>query len=273
MAFYYYVPISPSSGEQSNYDRNEKVFYWLTGAVSWRWAFSNPAPSPLPAVRMVVDGVPATDWVTPATNNYLFTFTPTNAHHIANPEIDPVFLGLHTVEVLAKPFIYNSTGSPLAVQAPYTAVNRFERLYPLHPIANVQVPYNATPPGIYPFKTRNVEHYTTLLGPTELWVRHQQANLAAELVRRFVNIPTGDIVIEADQNGFYDQWTSHGNLQAGLETPTLTCRDGPRGVGTLASVYKAVINEDCYNFLDPNGRLSEMDFEGEVRTIAGWRVI
>ncbi len=267
----YFVPISPGSGEQGNYNRHPVLFFWTARPITWVWAFSTgftPPNGAWPPVRLLVDGQPATDFVTPTTNRYTFVFDVPDGHHIASAE------GVGAVEVLQKAFHLNTSGSPLAVQNPWTATTRFERTNNAYGNGSVQLPdADLQPPKLFPLKPRIAEHYSTILPKDKLWARVTQANNSG-LTRRVVLTPTGDKVIEADQRYFYDDATAQGNANIGLVPPSITMKDGPRGVGVLGFIYKFLMSpaDNGAYFMDTNGRFGFISTEGEVRTFLGWRV-
>jgi hypothetical protein len=268
---------NPASGEGGGYDRSPKLFYWTTGTFTWLWRFgAGFTPSVWPAVRALVDGAPVTGWISPASNNYTFSFVGLpNGHHILTVEIqsnDPT-VEVTTRQVLARDFIVNSTGSPLAVQAPWTAVNRFERTYRYLANGHAQITYPGSPvaPTARPLKPRAVTPYTTIQAKSALWVRRVQQNVGPELTRRFVSIPTGDVAIEPEQKFFYTTYTGAGT---GLTPPSMGLRDGARGFGNLGPIYKVIVrsSDAGYYMNDPQGRLLHMTTDGQIDTIIGWRV-
>lgn len=272
----YFTPKSPTSGEASNYNRSPKLYYWTVNTFTWTWQFSGltPAPALWPSVRALVDGVPASDWLNPTSNSYTFSLTVANGHHLISFEIQSRVpdVQVTTNQVMCKDFIVNTTGVPLPTQAPWTAINRFDRSYVGMANGALQVTYPGSPivPTAWPLKARPIEPYSTVLTGDQLWVRRTNAVGSLEYTRRFVLTPTGDVAIELDQKYTYGANTGPG---LGLTAPRMTLKDGPRMVGTLGQVSKVIVRRGgSYYLLDTCGRLCSMTRKGDIETIVGWRV-
>lgn len=269
----YFVPKLPGSGEHGTYNRAPTCFFWTKpGPIDWAWQFQQGyTPAATQRVRLLVDGVPATDWVLPdATNLYRFSFTAADGHHLASAEAEGM-----TIEPLAKSFVVNTTGAPLPVQRPWAATNRFERTYIGLTLGAQQITYNGPPaPKTYPLKARVITPFSEVLPKSQMWVRRITENVSAALTRRFVSLPTGDVDIEGDQKYFYSSVTTLGPLKVGLVPPSTTCRDGPRGVGSLGPVYKIIVRSGGSGsyFMETTGRLGFLGWSGNVVTLVGWRI-
>jgi hypothetical protein len=141
----YFVSITPFSGEQGNYDRGLHT-YLFTGSrpFTWVWAFSvdYPEEDDHPPVRMLVDGAPATDFVTPgiSNNRYTFVFDVANGHHIVDFEGLPA-----NITPLRKGFIVNTSEAKLTTQAPYATNFCWEFLYDNLGQGYAQFPYPGDP--------------------------------------------------------------------------------------------------------------------------------
>lgn len=286
-------PNNPTSGEEGGYNRGETPFFWTTRSFSWTWRLATGTVGPFPRARFLVDGSPATDWVASTNGVYPFVMVNVaNGHHVASVEFES---GSHVP--LQKGFVVNDTGAPLPEQTPWTGTNLFEITYGnIKPDCAV-APFTTAAPRNFPLKTRAAVPYTTVLPKTKLWVRHQTANNSARLTRRFATIPTGDVVIAADQKYFYTDATSKGQTTGnapGLNPPSVTVRDGPRGVGSLGFVYKMIVRRGGKMVYtgETNGRVgcivlddlrtpppgvdmtksAVQGKQGEIATFAGWRL-
>jgi hypothetical protein len=281
----FFVAKLPASGEHGTYNRSPECFFWTKpGPFSWKWQFGQGFTVPVgQRTRMLVDGQPVTDWVgADATALYPYSFSAPNGHHLAGAEAE----SLAGVEVMAKSFVVNTSDQPLSEQAPWVATTRFERTYINLPVAQFKVQYpGALPtPKTFPLKPRQILPYTEPLtsgkdaqnrsNKGKLWVRRIQQNVAAAMTRRFVQLPTGDVDIEPDQKYFYQSATSLGSIQVGTVPPSQTCRDGPRGVGTLGPVYKIIVRSGGNGayFMETIGRLGLLKWDGTVITEGGWRI-
>jgi hypothetical protein len=270
----YFVPTNPSSGEQGNYERSPSIFVFTSSSFSWTWAFSigdYTAPGGIfPSVRMLIDGVAASAFVQPVTNSYVFSVTGVeDGHHYV--DFEGVTAG---VIILNKGFVVNTTGAPLqtADQKPWTSRKRFENLENQLGPGVAQVTYPGTPvyPPSYNLKSRAAETYTTRLAQSALWTRAIQKNVYQSLTRRFVKTAIGDVVIEEDNRLFYPY---AGNARG---VPHVTLRDGPRGKGSLGHLFTCLMSpgDNGFYYAAKQGNIGFCRFlDGDVRTIAGWRLI
>lgn len=283
----YFVPVDPGSAEHSTYNRFAVAFVWTTREVRWGWRFESPYEVNIPRARMVVDGVPATDWIDPTAGVYRFQFSVENGHHVAFPEIER---GGHTV--LAKPFLVNDTGSPLSMerQTPWVAATRLEG----GGQAPQQVTYrHAAKPFAAPMKPRVIEPYSSRLPKNKLWARRWTQHQRNVMFRRFEHSITGDVIVVPEQKYSYGNAISLGAFTAGLIPPQTVCRDGPRNWSTLGYIGKLLLRRGGKGvyFLETNGRVGFMQFgafsapesvqmpdqgprggEGRIDTWAGWRI-
>lgn len=274
-----FVPNNPGTGEHSSYNRYQYPFFWMVSSFTWKWQFSTdyvPPGGVYPQVRLLVDGLPASAWVSSTDGFYLFSLSGiANGHHVVSAEGTGV-------EVLQKGFLVNTTGVRLPVQAPWTAVTWFERTHGAGSISGIapgtaQVTLPIAAPVIFPLKARSIVPYNTILPQNQLWVRRIQANNGATMTHRVVMVPScpeGDYAIEAEQKFFYSDHTTYGNPSVGLVPPKIRLRDGPRGTGTLGPVYKFAIREleqGAY-FAETDGRLGLLKWDGSVQTLVGWRL-
>lgn len=299
----FFVPTAPGSGEHSTYNRSAVAFDatdFPTRHVRWLWRFDELTSTTLAAkVRMVVDGVPATDWVSYVhadVGGWLFEFDTTNGHHIASPEIQPGGPAA-SVPVLHKPFLVNDTGAPLPLdqQKPWTALIRIEQGAGRTP---KQITYaGAVKPHAQKRKPRVIQPYSTDLHSTlalrsQLWVRRWTANDRAKMTRRFERSSTNDIIVVPEQKYPYGNAISLGEFKAGMQPPATICRDGPANWGTHGYICKMILRAGGKGVyvLESNGRLSYLSFkktdlppgvvaplphltdEGWITTIKGWRV-
>ena len=270
MPSYLFVPIKPKSGEEGNYNRRPVLFYFLTKPIVWWWVFSDnwkPANDIWPQIRMLVDGVPVTDFVSRTDGYYNFTFDVPDGNHITG------FEGLPDgVPAVNKAFSVSTTGQPFPDNKIWIATTRYEyteqHIFNMS-VAQVEYPGQRPIPKLYPQKPRAIEKYNTLLPLSQLWVRRLQMNNRGGMVRRFVSLPGGHIDVEPEQVYFYDDVR---NVR--LNKPVRSFYDGPRGVGTFGSVYKFIISpaDTGTYFSDPMGRLGFMRFsDGQITTFAGFR--
>ena len=264
----YFLPVAPSSGEEIEYSRQPFLFWWYVNTFTWRWKFTSLKTGPWPTVRLLVDGKPATPYLTPPDGVYNFSLTVPNGHHIVEADVPG------NVITFAKPFLVNSTGKPLAVQNPWTASNRFELTNGKMQFGKAQVSYPGQPvvPVRYALKARTFASFNgEYLPKSERWARRFHSNFTNANVRRFVELPTGDVGIEIKQKYFYSDCVAQGFNGP----PKGTLRDGTLGVGTIGYCYKGIYNpSDMGVYLsDPNGRLCFLWNDGHVTTLLGWRQI
>ena len=284
----YLVPITPPSGEQSNYDRFRRPFVWSSRAVTWTWRGTDAAWITAQS-RMVTEAGPLA-WVTPSSGNHTYTWQSPNGHHLALPEVQG-----GGVEVLAKAFVVNDTGAPLPVQDSWVARDRFEieHVNPKVP-AIALVPYSTVKPYVAKLKPRDIQNYSTLLAKTQLWVRNVQVHQRNVKFRRRFLTDAGDSIIVGEQKYSYhgDAVSTQGRT-AGLQPPTFVVRDGPRGLATVGYVCKIRGRRGHKGdyFLETDGRLAHHQVnsftfpagvapfpggvqvgDGYINTLAGWRV-
>jgi hypothetical protein len=287
----YFVPTSPSSGEESSYNRLAVAFVFGARTFNWAWRF-DATPSIWPRVRMLIDGAVATGWVSNVGGIYTFPVAAENGHHVADFEFEaPV-----GAQVLRKPFVVNDTSGPLpaALQRPWVAPIRIES--PPASMLPARVDYPpAEPPFAATMKARTVTPYTqrhflsTYAGgtPSQLWARRWTFHTRPAMARRFWKTLKGDAIVVPEQKYPYDNAISIGSYTAGLVPPVALQRDGPRNVGCLGYVAKLALRRGGKGvyFLETGGRVGHMQFaasdpapgggltrgEGYINTFAGWR--
>lgn len=284
----YFVPITPSSGEQSNYDRFRRPFVWASRNVTWTWRGTDAAW--VTAQSRMVLGVAPQAWVTPVSGNHTYTFTVPNGHYLATPEVFNT-----AIDVLSKALVINDTGAPLGNQDSWVARDRFE-IEHVNPkvAATAFVPYSTGRPYVAKLKPRTIVNYTTLLPKSQLWVRSIQVHQRNVKFRRRFLTDAGDSIIVGEQKYSYhgDAVSTQGRT-AGLQPPLCVVRDGPRGWGTVGYVCKVRGRRGHKGdyFLESGGRLAHMQVDaftfpagvtpfpggvqvgdGYINTLAGWRV-
>lgn len=194
----YFVPVDPSSGEQNEYNRHPTLYLFKSRAITWSWAYSYgafplgwqpPVAGDYPPVRMLVDGRPVSDWVKPTANKYTFKVELPDGHHLVDFEGVPA-----GVEVMRKGFTVNASGSPLPVQRPWTSRTRFESSYGTVGFGAEQTAYpgELPSPTAWKLKPRVVEPFSERLTKKQLWTRRIQTHINTGMMRRFVDLPTGD---------------------------------------------------------------------------------
>jgi hypothetical protein len=275
----YFVPISGpqdgghvGSGEWSEYNRRPTCFFWRTNQITWKWTFSEGTVLAAPlAIRMMLDGVPVTDYVQAVNGSYTFNATIPNGHHLPTFE---TLTGAFPADILVleKGITVNSGNTPLPVQNPWTSTTRFELSFSRLAYGTSRVPNAdlAKAPKVVPQKARSVAPYSTRVPRDQLWNRniHLHTNIAMQ--RRITALPSGDLSIEADQEYFvFDAY----NPKVGVR-PYNTLRDGPRGQSTLGFLYTMIPSPEStgWYFSDVVGRIGHIrTSDGNVTTLAGWR--
>jgi len=261
----YFVPANPSSGEGGTYLRYPRYSHFTSRPVTWTWGFSaGHGLTTFPAIRLLIDGVPVTDFVQPATNEYVFTFDPGDGRFVTE------FEGT-TFEVLNQAFSVR-TGSPLPDGDCWATPTRLERDYGLAKNASVKIPYGLTATN-FPYKERIAEPYTQVLAANKLWGRHMVTHTHGAMIRRWVRLPDGTLNIEPSQK--YAFWEAKGRYSPDdLRPPIQHLRDGNRGVGTLGYIYKIIISpvDSGFYYTEVNGRIGFTRFDGNISSFAGWRL-
>ena len=271
----YFSPEKPGSDEDGGYNRHPVVFFWYQpGLITWEWTWAQGVDPAGRRMRLLVDGQPATGWVSPnpaAKGRYAFVFDLPDGHYLADVEAeDPA----QQPKVMRKPFVVNRSGQALPEQTPWRACTRFDQSYIGLPNYAVKVRYpgHLPVPKTYPLKPREIKPYSHIPPRNQMWCRRISQHFGAASTPRFTLIPTGDKTIELDQKYFYQTATTVGQFDAGRSAPRHTMRDGPRGLSTLGPVYKIIIRSggNGFYFSESTGRLGLMKWDGTVITEGGW---
>ena len=253
-------------GEHDTYNRREPLCLLLQRINTWVWrpASGNIATAP---ARLMMDGLPASDWVPQASGNWTFTDIDTPlGNHIMHLEVQGV-----AVRCLAVPTLCNDTGAPLPDPTPWTATRRFEMSNGGASNYAIQIQYR----GEYlsprpPLKARIAPAYSDLIPKTQQWVSKVSQNFGSNMPRRWALAPTGDIVINATQKYFHqDAISKEGATEPFV--PRVVMRDGPMGQATLGQVCDIRIREGGKGayFLETNGRFGLLRWDGSVLTEGG----
>jgi hypothetical protein len=271
----YFSPEKPGSDEDGGYNRHPVVFFWdRPGLITWEWTWAQGVDPAGRRMRLLVDGQPATGWVSPnpaAKGRYAFTFDLPDGHYLADVEAeDPA----QQPKVMRKPFVVNRSGRALPEQTPWRACTRFDQSYIGLPNYAVKVRYpgHLPVPKTFPLKPREIKPYSHIPPRNQMWCRRISQHFGAASTPRFTLIPTGDVAIELDQKYFYQTATTVGGFDAGRSAPRHTMRDGTRGLASLGPVYKIIVRsggEGMY-LSESTDRWSFMDWSGKVLTEAGW---
>ncbi len=247
--------------------------YWKTQQFDWTWVIGADTtylpPSPVPRMRMCVDGVPVSEWQEPVAGSYTFKMNVQNGHHIAHPELEGI-----EHRVCARDFVVNDTGSPLPAQEPWAATNRYDMNYSKMGNCAVQMRYpGALPkPTARPMKPRAAAPVTARLSRAQMWGRSPVSVAYAKNIRRYFEYPTGDVGIEAEHKYHLHEATTY---TVASQMPTITVRSGPRYVGALGFVVDMRIRPGLTNgtlFLETNaaqGRLGLVRADGSIVKICG----
>lgn len=235
------VSVAPGySLEASSYSHDSFLAYWRTKQFTWTWAVgadtSYTQPNPLPRMRMCVDGVPVSDWQAPVNGAYRFAMNVENGAHIAHPELEGM-----PHRVCARDFIVNDTGKPLPDQCAWTATNRFEMNY--HGMGNGAVllsyPGSLPAPTARKMKERVPAAVTARLSPQQTWARALVPSTYLRNSRRWIEAPTGDVLIETEHK--YHAHEATITPAPSSPSPIATVRSGPRYVGTVGYVVDMLI--------------------------------
>lgn len=228
-------------------------------------------------VRYTVHGVPVSDWLAPATN---FEFT----LRVDNPALGAISDGFHDISLEVR-------GANRLSFKPHRAFLHMTRnegpVSTLVPIINSVTSYN----GVDDF------------GPAVVYVDSRQRRLNGHPVNPNV-IPWAAPPYQADlyleqlaPNGDYaagaqlwwedpphpgvpfvraldpDQSQDHRFLREGAQHQKFPFRDGPRGVGWMSPyVSGQVDSHGGFAFVETGGPARYLKPDGEIVTVAGWRV-
>lgn len=227
-------------------------------------------------VRYTVHGVPVSDWLAPATN---FEFT----LRIDNPALDALTDGFHDISVEVR-------GANRANFKPHRAflhMTRRREVSTLVPIINSVTGYNGDGdfgPAVVYVDSRDRRMIGHPLDPsvTPWTAPPYDADLYLEQLA-----PNGDYVAGAqlwwedpphpgvpfaralDPNHSQD----HRGLRVEAQHEKFPFRDGPRGVGWMSPYVSGQIDSHGgFAFVETGGPARYLRPDGEVITIAGWRV-
>ena len=227
-------------------------------------------------VRYTVHGVPVSDWLSPATN---FNFTLS----IDNPALDALSDGFHDISVEVR-------GADRMRYKPHRAflhMTRGRAVSTLVPIINSVTGYNGEgdfgPAVVYvDSRHRRLKGHPANPDVIAWSTPPHQADLYLEQLA-----PNGDYTAGAqlwwedpphpgvpfaralDPNNSQD----HRFLREGADHQKFPFRDGPRGVGWMSPyVSGQVDSRGGFAFVETGGPARYMKADGEIITVAGWRV-
>lgn len=252
-------------GENGTYNREDSIFpfdYQGVETVTWQVESGVQLPVGLRMRLHVLGTFPeddwVSDWVSSTAGKYIFQMPLVNGHHLAYPEAENYWIRQCAVD-----FVVNDTGSPLPVQRPWKAPNRYMQKNGTANYA-VQIQYAKRSPTALPMKPRVIEPYSTPLGKSAKWVTNISENSEGSNIR-FSASPTGDVVLELMQKYF------HNNA---ITPPTATQQPihvynlvgGARHQGSLGPISDAFIRADKKGIymLDTIGRMVLLRLNGEV---------
>jgi len=227
-------------------------------------------------IRYTVHGVPVSDWLTPASN---FEFT----LRLDNPAIDALSDGFHDISVEVR-------GSNFTRFRPHRAflhMTRGRAVSTLVPIINSVTHYNGPgdfgPAVIYvdsrdrrmsghPANSR-VTPWTTPPDQTSLYLEQLAPNgsyiAGAQLWWEDPPHPGVPFARALDPNQSQD----HRFLRVEEAHEKFPFRDGPRGVGWMSPYVSGQIDSTGgFAFAETGGPVRYLKADGEIVTVAGWRV-
>lgn len=227
-------------------------------------------------IRYTVHGVPVSDWLPPA-SQFLFTL------RVDNPALDGLTDGFHDVSVEVR-------GADRLKFKPHRAflhITRGREVSTLVPIINSVTGYNG--PGDF--------------GPAVVYVDSRQRRMTGHPVRPDVtpwHVPPTDADLYLEQlapNGDYtagaqlwwedpphpgipfvraldpDNSQDHRFLRVDAAHEKFPFRDGPRGVGWMSPYVSGQIDSHGgFAFVETGGPARYLKPDGEIVTVAGWRV-
>lgn len=227
-------------------------------------------------VRYTVHGVPVSDWLPPSSN---FTFT----LRIDNPALDALADGFHDISVEVR-------GAERARFKPHRAflhMTRERAVSTLVPLINSVTGYNGNgdfgPAVVYvDSRQRRLAGHPANPNVTPWTAPPYEANLYLEQLA-----PNGDYVAGAqmwwedpphpgipfaralDPNNSQD----HRSLRVEAKHEKFPFRDGPRGVGWMSPYVSGQIDSrGGFAFVETGGPARYLKPDGEIITVAGWRV-
>lgn len=227
-------------------------------------------------IRYTVHGVPVSDWL-PSSTSFEFTL------RIDNPALDALDDGFHDISVEVR-------GADRARFKPHRAflhMTRGRTVSTLVPIINSVTGYNGDgdfgPAVVYvDSRQRRMRGHPANPSVTPWSAPPDQADLYLEQLA-----PNGDYVAGAqlwwedpphpgvpfaralDPNNSQD----HRGLREGAKHEKFPFRDGPRGVGWMSPYVSGQIDsQGGFAFVETGGPARYLKPDGEIVTVAGWRV-
>lgn len=227
-------------------------------------------------IRYTVHGVPVSDWLAPSTR---FEFT----LHIDNPALDALADGFHDISVEVR-------GPDRLRFKPHRAflhITRGREVSTLVPIIGGVTGYNGEgdfgPAVVYAdSRNRRLKGHPANTRVTPWSAPPYDADLYLEQLA-----PNGDYVAGAqmwwedpphpgvpfaralDPNNSQD----HRGLRVGAKHEKFPFRDGPRGVGWMSPYVSGQIDSrGGFAFVETGGPARYLKPDGEIITVAGWRV-
>jgi hypothetical protein len=227
-------------------------------------------------VRYTVHGVPVSDWLAPA-SNFAFTL------RIDNPALDALSDGFHDISVEVR-------GAEISRFKPHRAflhMTRGRAVSTLVPIINSVTGYNGEgdfgPAVVYvDSRTRRLNGHPANPNVTPWTAPPFDADLYLEQLA-----PNGDYTAGAqmwwedpphpgvpfaralDPNNSQD----HRFLRVDAQHQKFPFRDGPRGVGWMSPYVSGQIDSrGGFAFVETGGPARYLKPDGEIVTVAGWRV-
>jgi hypothetical protein len=228
-------------------------------------------------VRYTVHGVPVSDWLAPATN---FEFT----LRIDNPALNALSDGFHDISLEVR-------GANRLSFKPHRAflhMTRDERpVSTLVPIINSVTGYNGSGdfgPAVVYVDSRNrrfnghpanpnVTPWTAPPYDADLYLEQLGPNgdytAGAQMWWEDPPHPGVPFVRALDPNNSQD----HRSLRVDAQHEKFPFRDGPRGVGWMSPYVSGQIDSHGgFAFVETGGPARYMKPDGEITTVAGWRV-
>lgn len=227
-------------------------------------------------VRYTVHGVPVSDWLTPATN---FDFT----LRIDNPALNALSDGFHDVSLEVR-------GADRPRFKPHRAflhMTRERAVSTLVPIINSVTGYNGQGdfgPAVEYVDSRqrrmrghpanpNVTPWTAVPYTADLYLEQLAPNgdyaAGAQLWWEDPPHPGIPFVRALDPNNSQD----HRFLRVDAQHQKFPFRDGPRGVGWMSPYVSGQIDSrGGFAFVETGGPARYLKPDGEIITVAGWRV-
>lgn len=227
-------------------------------------------------IRYTVHGVPVSDWLSPATN---FEFT----LRVDNPALDGLTDGFHDISVEVR-------GADRLNFKPHRAFLHITRERPvstLVPIINSVTGYNGAGdfgPAVVYVDSRHrrlkghpanpaVTPWTAPPNEADLYLEQLAPNgdyaAGAQLWWEDPPHPGVPFVRALDPNNSQD----HRFLRVDAQHEKFPFRDGPRGVGWMSPyVSGQVDSRGGFAFVETGGPARYLKPDGEIVTVAGWRV-